>query len=131
MKSLNFELLLKYGDKLSYWHCDLFQKFIYDVFKSDKEKEIKAKFIFIDIKALSTTQLNKFLTKLDSNWKDVIIPHDNASSNNLFKESKLLLSKSAGKLIITLSNTNFSFAFILKINSNSSSLINLANEELI
>jgi len=84
---------LKYGHKLSYWHCDLFQKFIYDVFKSDKEKEIKAKFIFIDIKALSTTQLNKFLTKLDSNWKDIIIPHDNASSNNLFKEGVMRIIK--------------------------------------
>ena len=24
---------LKYGDKLTYWHCDLFKKFIYDIFR--------------------------------------------------------------------------------------------------
>ena len=84
---------LKYGHELSYWHCSLFQQFIYDVFRSDKEKQIKANFIFIDIEALSTTQLNKFLTNLDSNWKDIVIPHENASSNNLFKEGVMRIIK--------------------------------------
>ena len=84
---------LKYGDTLSYWHCNVFQEFIYDVFRSDKDKQIKANFIFIDIKALSSTQLNKFLTNLDSNWKDILIPHENASSNNLFKVEVMRIIK--------------------------------------
>jgi hypothetical protein len=87
------ERYLKYGDTLSYWDCNVFQEFIYDVFRSHKEKQIKANFIFIDINALSTTQLNKFLTNLDSNWKDILIPHENASSNNLFKVEVMKIIK--------------------------------------
>ena len=92
----------KYQDELNYWHCSLYRDFIKDIFK--KKREIKANIIFIDIKTLSSWQLNKFLCKLDPSWKDIIIPHENASTNNVFKEAvmniitKLSQDKESGVL---------------------------------
>ena len=47
---------------------------------------------------------NKFICKLDPSWKDIIIPHENASTNNVFKEAvmniitKLSQDKESGVL---------------------------------
>lgn len=96
---LNFS---KYQHPLNYWHCSLYSDFIKDLFK--KKREIKANTVFISLKNLSSWQLNKYICKLDPSWKDIIIPHDNASSNNVFKEAvmniitKLSQDKESGVL---------------------------------
>ena len=92
----------KYQDELNYWHCSLYKDIIKDNFK--KNREIKANIIFIELKTLSSWQLNKFLCKLDPSWKDIVIPHENASTNNVFKEAvmniitKLSQDKESGVL---------------------------------
>jgi len=82
-----------YKHMLNYFHCSLFIRFVEDLFRSDKDKEIKAKVIFIDLKDLSTKYLNCFLTKLDKSWQDIIIPHVNSSKEDFFKQKILKIIK--------------------------------------
>lgn len=74
---------IKYTHALDYWHCPFFRAFIGDMFR--KQRQIKAKVVFIDAESLSSNALQSFCSKIDNKWQNILIPHEYKATQDPFK----------------------------------------------